>query len=286
MRIVTWNIQWGRGADGVVDLARTRDTLAALGPPELICLQEVAVNFAGLPGGPPQDGLAFLAAAFPGYEPVYAPGLDVPAAGGAGRSRFGNLVLSRLPVLQAFRHLLPWPAEPQLPSMQRACAEVVVDAPRGPLRVLTTHLEYYSTRQRAAQMEALRRLQVEAASHAADVSTQDAAAAFAPRPRPASAILCGDFNCEPGSPEYARLISSLDGAAPDWRDAWTVLHPDAPHAPTVGLHGAEWPDRQYCCDFFFVTADLARRLKAIRVEAETAASDHQPVVLEVGLSEG
>src|SRR5574337_202696 len=97
MRIVSWNIQWGRGADGWVDLARTRATLATLGTPEVICLQEVAVNFAGLPGGPPQDDLAWLEAAFPDYEPVYAPGLDVPAAAGVGRSRFGNLLLSRLP---------------------------------------------------------------------------------------------------------------------------------------------------------------------------------------------
>lgn len=281
MRIVTWNIQWGRGADGRVNLARTRDLLAALGSPELICLQEVAVDFPGLPGGPPQDGLAFLSAAFPGYEPVYTPGVDVLGETGTGRSRFGNLLLSRLPVLQAFRHLLPWPAEPELPSMQRACAEAVVAAPAGPLRVMTTHLEYYSTCQRAAQMEALRQLQVEAAGHAADASSQDAAAAFAPRPRPASAVLCGDFNCEAGSPEYARLVSPLDGAAPHWCDAWAVLHPNEPYAPTVGLHGAEWPDRQYCCDFFFVTADLADRLRAIRVEAGTAASDHQPVVLDL-----
>jgi exonuclease III len=49
----------------------------------------------------------------------------------------------------------------------------------------------------------------------------------------------------------------------------------------VGLHGAEWPDRSYYCDFFFVTTDLLSRLRAIRVEADTAASDHQPVVLDI-----
>jgi endonuclease/exonuclease/phosphatase family metal-dependent hydrolase len=281
MRIVSWNIQWGRGADGIVNLARTRDTLARLGTPELICLQEVAVNFAGLPGGPPQDGLAWLSAAFPDYEAVYAPGLDVLNGSGGGRSRFGNLLLSRLPVLQAFRHLLPWPADPKVPSMQRACAEVVVEAPAGPLRILTTHLEYYSQRQRMAQVEALRSLQAEAAGHAQDLPGQDKEAAFAPRPRPASAILCGDLNLEPGSPEYLRLGSPVDGPAPGWTDAWAALHPGEPHAPSVGLHGAEWPDRSYCCDFFFVTTDLLGRLRAIRVEADTAASDHQPVVLDI-----
>lgn len=68
---------------------------------------------------------------------------------------------------------------------------------------------------------------------------------------------------------------------PAWCDAWRVLAPGAPHAPSVGLHGAEWPDRAYCCDFFFVTADLAPRVRAVQVLAETAASDHQPVVLEL-----
>jgi endonuclease/exonuclease/phosphatase family metal-dependent hydrolase len=280
MRIVTWNIQWGRGADGVVNLARTRDTLASFGAPELICLQEVAVNFAGLPGGPPQDGLAWLTAAFPAYEAVYAPGLDV-ADGAGGRSRFGNLLLSRLPVLQAFRHLLPWPAAPEVPSMQRACAEAVVAAPGGPLRILTTHLEYYSRRQRMAQVEALRLLQAEAAGHAQELPGPGKMAAFAPRPRPASAVLCGDFNFEPESPEYIRLGAVIDGLVPDWADAWPVLHPSEAHAPSVGLHGAEWPDRRYCCDFFFITGDLVDRLRAIRVEAGSAASDHQPVVLDI-----
>jgi endonuclease/exonuclease/phosphatase family metal-dependent hydrolase len=34
------------------------------------------------------------------------------------RRQFGNLILSRYPVLQVFRHLLPWPAEPGVLSMQ------------------------------------------------------------------------------------------------------------------------------------------------------------------------
>ena len=41
------------------------------------------------------------------------------------------------------RHQLPWPAAPDVQSMPRAAVEVVVQAPFGPLRVTTTHLEYY-----------------------------------------------------------------------------------------------------------------------------------------------
>lgn len=279
MRILTWNIQWGRGADGRVDLARTADAICGAGEFDLICLQEVACNFPGLAGGAREDEAAFFAAAFSGYEPVFAAGLDVPDGEG-GRARFGNLLLSRLPVEQVFRHMLPAPADPDSPAMQRVCVEAVVRTRRGPVRVLTTHLEYYSQRQRRAQVQALRALQAEAAGQAAaPAAGKESNPAFAAWSRPASAIVCGDFNCEPDSPEHRLMQAPIGPGVPAWRDAWRVLAPDAPHAPSVGLHGADWPDRAYCCDFFFVTEDLAPRVRALRVVSETAASDHQPVVL-------
>ncbi|MBN8442738.1 MAG: endonuclease/exonuclease/phosphatase family protein [Thauera sp.] len=286
MRLLSWNIQWGRGADGRVDLDRTIAALRAIGEADVICLQEVAQNFPGLPGGVQEDGPARLAAAFPEYEAVYGAALDVPDGAG-GRARFGNLLLSRLPVGQVFRHPLPCPADPSVPGMPRVCVEAVISAPWGALRVLTTHLEYYSALQRAAQVEALRALQQEAAGHAsAPALGKESNPAFAARPRPASAVVCGDFNCEPESAEYRRMLEPAPAGVPAWRDAWAVAH--APthgvklgHAPTVGLHGAEWPDRAYCCDFAFITEDLAARVRALQVVAETAASDHQPIVLEL-----
>ena len=288
MRLLSWNIQWGRGADGRVDLQRTANAIRAAGELDVICLQEVACNFPGLAGGAREDEPAYLAAAFPGYEAVFAAGMDVPDGEG-GRARFGNLLLSRLAVGQVFRHLLPAPVDPAFPAMQRVCVEAVVSTGRGPLRVLTTHLEYYSQRQRRAQVEALRALHAEAAGQAAaPAAGKESNPAFAARPRPAAAVLCGDFNCEPGSAEYLALQRPLPASelAPDaerthWVDAWAVAHGARAHAPSVGLHGAEWPDRSYCCDFFFVTADLAPRVRAVEVRADTAASDHQPVVMEL-----
>jgi len=38
----------------------------------------------------------------------------------------------------------------------------------------------------------------------------------------------------------------------------------------------------YCCDYVLVTKDLAPRLKTIRVDAATQASDHQPLIVELG----
>ena len=57
--------------------------------------------------------------------------------------------------------------------MQRIALEAVVRTPGGPLRVVTTHLEYYSAMQRAAQVERLRDLHVEAASREARAKDAD-----------------------------------------------------------------------------------------------------------------
>ncbi|NTV10622.1 MAG: endonuclease, partial [Zoogloea sp.] len=207
MRMLSWNIQWGRGADGRADLSRTVDTLRTMALPDVICLQEVAVNFPGLKGGGAGESVALLAAAFPGWSAHFAAGVDKPDGAG-GRSLFGNLILSRLPVGLVLRHLLPQPPDPGLPSMPRVCLEAMVQAPFGWVRVLTTHLEYYSARQRRAQVEALRGIQREAAGLAAAGEAKGKVdASFSTGPRPASAILCGDLNCEPESPEFRALLA-------------------------------------------------------------------------------
>ncbi|AWI81229.1 endonuclease [Parazoarcus communis] len=281
MRIVSWNIQWGRGADGRVDLDRTIAALREIGDIDVICLQEVGQCFPGLKGATAEDGVAILSAAFPGYEVVFGAALDVPDGKG-GRARFGNLLLSRHPLGQVFRHVLPNPADPTVPGMQRLCIEAVIEAPRGPLRVLTTHLEYYSALQRSAQIARLRELHREAVSHArAPGLSKDSNPGFRPWPRPAAAVLCGDLNCSPGSPDHTALLAPIAPDVPQWRDAWQIVNPGLSHAPTVGLHGADWPDETFCCDFICVSDDLAPSVVGFRVASETAASDHQPVVLDL-----
>jgi endonuclease/exonuclease/phosphatase family metal-dependent hydrolase len=99
--------------------------------------------------------------------------------------------------------------------------------------------------------------------------------------RPGSAILCGDFNFAPGAADYQALLAAPEAGALPLVDAWGVLHGDMARAPTAGLHGFPWPERPECYDYFFVTDDLAPRLKALEIQSETAASDHQPVVLEL-----
>ena len=285
MRLLSWNIQWGRGIDGRVDLGRIAREIGACDP-DVICLQEVAVNHPGLPGGAAGSQPEILARQFPGYEAIYAAGSDLPDGRG-GRRQFGELILSRLPLLQVFRHQLPWPADPGVPSMQRVAVEAVVDAPVGPLRVLTTHLEFYSQSQRRVQIEALRSIHAEGWRHAQRPrSAAETDPPFAVLPRGEFTVLCGDFNCPAGAAEYFRLQQPCDGefaAAPSLVDAWSLAYPGVPNAPTVGLSPAPWLAAPACYDFFFVSGNLAGRVREVVVDAESIASDHQSIRLDISI---
>jgi endonuclease/exonuclease/phosphatase family metal-dependent hydrolase len=93
-------------------------------------------------------------------------------------------------------------------------------------------------------------------------------------------VLCGDFNVEPGAPEYRRLTAPGRGAA--LSDAWTVARPGQPHPPTCGVHDhAQWPQGAHCRDYFFCSRDVAARIEAFEFDAHTNASDHQPLLLRV-----
>ncbi len=280
MRLLDWNIQWGRGRDGRVDLARIAEA-AHHHAPDVICLQEVAIHHPDLPGGADEDQAARLAQLFAGYEAIFASGSDL-TDGRGGRRRFGNLLLSRFPVLQVFRHQLPWPADSAVPSMPRVALEAVVNAPLGPLRVITTHLEYFSALQRQAQVEALRGILAEGHRHAvAPPSTRETDPPFAVLPRGEYAILCGDFNVPPGSSEHIRLLQPIAADVPQMHDAWVLAHPGQDHAPTAGLLPLPWLAQPECFDFILVSANLAPRVRTLDVDSDCAASDHQPLVLEL-----
>jgi endonuclease/exonuclease/phosphatase family metal-dependent hydrolase len=278
MRLLSWNIQWCRGLDGVVDPARVAAEVRRLADPDIVCLQEVAQNFPQLPGSRGEDQFAALEDAFPGYHAAGVWAVDLAAPDGT-RQRFGNLLLSRLPLGRVLRHQLPWPAGAEAPSMPRAALEASVEAPFGPLRIVTTHLEYYSERLRAAQIERLRALHAEAARHPRPGDAEWGP--YLALPRPASAIVCGDFNLPPQDPLHARVREPFADGVPRLVDAWQALNGTAPHPPSFRLHERKEGQAPYCCDFVFVTEDLVLRLRALRIDGETRASDHQPVMLEL-----
>jgi endonuclease/exonuclease/phosphatase family metal-dependent hydrolase len=77
-------------------------------------------------------------------------------------------------------------------------------------------------------------------------------------------------------PNGARLLAPFDDVTPE------LMHPQRPHAPTVGVHDkVQWPEPAFTFDFVFVSADLAPHVRALVVDGASDASDHQPVLLEV-----
>ena len=279
MRFVSWNIRWGCGKDGRIRIHAIIDVLRRLGP-DVICLQEVASNHPDLEGGASANQFRQLAGAFGGFHPVIEPTSEI-YQNNLPR-QFGNLLLSKYRITQVHRYRLPWPPDPDHPAgMPRGLIETVLEAPGGKLRVLTTHLEYYSPVQRLAQVRHIKYLHWEACERARIFQPDPSLdAPFQLGFRPGSAIVCGDFNFEPGSPGHQELLADQAGAL-TLIDAWSSRHPHATRAPTAGLHGFDWPDRPACYDYFFVTDDLAPRLRDVEVVSDTAASDHQPIVLDM-----
>jgi endonuclease/exonuclease/phosphatase family metal-dependent hydrolase len=263
--VVTWNIQNGKGCDGVTDLRRISTVIGSMGQADVICLQELARHDPFIAGG--ADQLAELQALFPGYEAVFGAALS------RGRRQFGNLLLSRLPILQAATHLLPRPAQTGIKHMQRQAIEAVVQTRAGALRILTTHLEYFSVSQRIAQVERLRELQAEVAANEAQPPLPSASP-YDAVPRPSSLVLCGDLNLLPYENEYEVLFQ------PPLSDAWALFRKGEPHPPSTGLFDrSQWPMGGHCRDYFAVTADVAARIQALDIDTATDASDHQPLRL-------
>lgn len=284
MKLITWNTQWCRGVDGKVDPARIVRHARALADFDVLCLQEIANNFPDprLGGSRGENQFGELAKLLPGYQPVPGVAVDVRAEGG-GRRHFGNMILSRYPVGQVFRHLLPYPVDPGVNGMPRIALEAVVSAPFGDVRVITTHLEYYGKKKRTAQVEALRAIYAEGSGHARHGSIVDATGGpFHTRPRLAATLITGDFNLEPDDPLHARMIEPFTDGTPPLADAWTVAHPDEPHPATFKIYEKEKADEpELHCDFIFISADLVPRVRAVRVDQKTQAADHQPVLIEL-----
>lgn len=293
MRLLTWNTQWCCGLDGVVSPERIVQTIEAMGECDVLCLQEIAINYPQL-RGTPQDQLAQLKALLPGWTVLF--GAAVQEWTAAGHQQFGNVIATRLPVLQVQHYPLPYPSDIQVRSMPRMCTVVTVQDPMlGPVRVMTTHLEYYSKRQRMAQARYLRRMHFEALSqvfagpeNAADGSP------FQNKPHTEHAVLCGDFNLEPQALEYtalaseAAVIECLEAGWPEqvvgkrWHDAWVLLHPDTPQPPTFRLFDRQFGPEPGACDFVWVSDSLRSQVRSFEVDAQTQASDHQPVRVVIG----
>ena len=287
MNIVTYNIQFGRGKDGRIDLERIA---AEVEGADLIAMQEVdrLWSRSGM-----TDQVAELVRLLPGYHWRYGPGIDLdvnedPGDLQARRRQFGNLLLSRAPIVSSRNHLLPKIGFADQLSLQRSALEGVIACPSGPVRFNSVHLAHVSSLERQHQAARLMDIHAGAANEggawSGGTDRPDWLDDGPPPPMPSEAVLMGDFNMEPATPEYEIIAgpathkygpaARLGGFA----DAWIAAGND----PTGGLTKlAETGDRRI--DFVFVTTSLAERIGETRVDDLAQGSDHQPLWVEIDL---
>jgi endonuclease/exonuclease/phosphatase family metal-dependent hydrolase len=246
VRLVTFNIHHGVGDDGRHDLSRTAEVLAAADP-DVVCLQEVDRTFGSRSEGVDQAEL--LARAL-GRELVWASAIERGRADGPAK-RYGNALLTRLPVADDAAHRLPGDGEPRTALR----ADLVVDG--GALAVLATHLSSDSARSRAAQAQALVEL--------------------LPAPGRA-ALVAGDLNCGAAAAEltplHGRLADAwaMAGARHDQARRWQLWKRD------LGLtHPARRP--RIRIDQVWVSPEV--RVTGAAVLDGSRCSDHHPLQVDL-----
>jgi endonuclease/exonuclease/phosphatase family metal-dependent hydrolase len=288
MKLATYNIHYAVGHDGRADITRIAEAVRGA---DVIALQEVERNYG--PGEPP-DQPAALEALLPEYYWVYAPVFDVDASEAAAdgrvlnrRRQHGVMLLSKTPIASCRSLALPKRVFVDKFNMQMGALEGVIDGPLGPLRVYVVHLGHLDSSERQLQVERLLAM-VRAAPDEGGAwtglgvhSDRDWSAGAPAPPMPENAVLLGDFNMPPESPEYAHLTSerSADGA-PAFLDAW--LAAGNGHDPGFTfIYPPERPDmRDKRIDYCFTCPALAAKVRACRVDASAEGSDHQPVWTE------
>ncbi|HEY8416901.1 MAG TPA: endonuclease/exonuclease/phosphatase family protein [Limnochordales bacterium] len=181
LRLATYNIHWGLGADGVQSLERTAAVLREMDA-DIVVLNEVDVNWRRSGN---VDQAAYLAAAAGYPYTYYSPALRTWASGGLRLSLYGNALLSRFPVQDARTVRLP--TAPGREPRAVLVARVLVGGE--PLTVLGTHLGL-NQGERLWQTARLKEL---------------AAAEDGP------VVLLGDFNAHPWSPELRQLTDGPAG---------------------------------------------------------------------------
>ena len=272
MDILSWNIQAAKGVDNVVSIERIVNDIKQLSDADIICLQEILVT-------PEDNQVEQLSQHFPEHTPVFGAAID--RLDPPGRLQFGNLILCRLPLLQIVHHKLPQPAEPTAKHMPRQAIEIIVDYGDTPLRVVTTHLDYFAEKQRSAQVNYLAEHHRECIQRHLQPSPQGGDVQFQSMTETPLSLYCGDFNLTVGTDDYKTMAAgTATKSDASLIDCWTKLNGPLPHPPTCGIFDhVQWQEGPHCRDFFFASTKLASRVTHSEVDVQTAASDHQPLFI-------
>ncbi len=286
MIFASYNIQYGFGLDGRYDLERIAGDLEGA---DVISLQEVTRGFAR---NDYVDMPAAIAALFPDHFWVYGPACDMHVEAPEGRIssprsarfQFGNMVLSRWPILSMRTLLLPRSRTIDRLNLQRGATEAVIAALGGAIRVYSVHLDHVSVDERIAQ---LRHLGDRINAFVQEGASMTGACEFglAEPPLPEDYVVMGDFNMEPESPEYCTFAGSADrfygrttriGTPIDAFAALGSYKPGSYSWMDPDDHG-----KRMHLDYCFVSCGLRDRLKSAVINTDCVGSDHFPLRVEI-----
>ncbi len=290
VRIVTYNIQYSRGKDGVFDLGRIVDAVRGA---DIIGLQEVTRH---LPPAPDHDQPAVLEALLGEYYCVYGAPADTDASmrNDDGmvvnrRRQFGNMLFSRWPIVSMRLELFPRVRTFDKLSLQRGALEAVIDHPDGPLRVYVVHLDHLLERQRVKEVGHLLEFAFAATRHGT-AATGPAGVIGGSSWVPAEFVVIGDCNMLPASPAYLRMTGD-----PDYYYGQTMTSDHLVDTwPLVGREitdGVTWWDEAKGfesgtrLDYVFVTPGLVGGVVGAGIDQDAAGSDHQPVWIDLELGD-
>ncbi|MBB5664235.1 endonuclease/exonuclease/phosphatase family protein [Rhizobium leguminosarum] len=286
MNFASYNIQYGFGLDGRYDLERIARSLEGA---DIIALQEVTRGFWRNSFA---DMVADLAAFFPDHFWVYGPACDmhVEAAGSERqpvrgmRFQFGNMVLSRWPILSTRTLLLPRSRTIGKINPQRGATEAVIATPGGAIRVYSLHLDHVSPDERIRQLQFLN-AHINAFVQEGGSMTGGREFDLPEPPLPENYVIMGDFNMEPESPEYCALAGAGGGyygrvariGTPV--DAFAALEAYGPGSYSW-MNPDDHGERMHL-DYCFVSCGLVSRLQSARIDTQSVGSDHFPLWVEI-----
>jgi endonuclease/exonuclease/phosphatase family metal-dependent hydrolase len=296
VKLVSYNIQYGFGADGRYDLERTARVIAGA---DVIALQEVERGWrrTGF-----DDQPELLGQFLPEHYWVYGPAFDMDASFRSEdgkivnrRRQFGTMLLSRWPIVWSRLHLLPMRRTIAPLNTQNPALECMIRTPAGPVRFLSLHLAHIGAEERLEQISFLQDLHRRTPfqggpwSGVDDEPERDWTHGESEPECPLAAIWMGDFNCEPDSAEYRRITCTAPyhpGAA--YLDGFVDAAVVAGHEPgDLHTHVKEIGGsvRKRRLDYCFVGSVLAPRVRSVSVDNAEIASDHHPLRVDIDLGD-
>ncbi|NKB62789.1 MAG: hydrolase [Gammaproteobacteria bacterium] len=287
MKLVSYNIQYGKGQDNIVDIERIVGEIQGA---DVIALQEVDRFW---PRTGMVDQVQQITERLPEYYWVYGAGVDLHCSQSPPhenrRRQFGNMILSRYPIESSRHHLLPKLGSIGPLSIQRSAIEASIKPCSYKLRIYSVHLTHLSSQTRIPQIERLFDIHNTAETEGFAVNGnlegfdwQDGVDDQEVSPH---AIIMGDFNCQPDSPEYdimtgpkcdygGRIISPKG-----FVDAWTIVGNDEDTGYTSDVHNI--PAR---LDYCLVSSALKSTIVHCHVDSQANGSDHLPIWIELDFS--